>query len=95
MFKIIIVSWFLLAIINLLYEFGTNVFEKTINNIHKETNDWFSKEFIILLYFIVGFMFSPFIFFSETIPDMFIDVMNFPRFIRYKRILRKRKQRNI
>ena len=95
MFKILIISWFLLAIINLLYEFGTNVFEKIINDTHKETNYWFSKEFIILLYFIAGFIFSPFIFFTETIPNIFIDVLNFPRFIRYKRILRKRKQRNI
>lgn len=82
-----------LALINLLYEFTSKTFEKIINDIQKETNEWFNKEFIIILYFICSFLISPYIFLFETIPDIFIDILNFLRFIKYKRILRKRRKR--
>ena len=87
--------WILLSITNILYDLSTKTLYKDINDLYKETDFWFSKEFLIFIYLIISLVFSPIFFFLETIPNILVDVINIPRFIRYKRILKKRKQRNI
>lgn len=95
MIKIIIGSWILLSIVNLLYDYITNIIEQNIHDIMVETNHFWNRKVAIIFYIIVSTIISPYHFFFQTVPNIFIDILNFSRFIKYKIITQKRKKRKI
>jgi len=89
--RIVIGVWLILSLINIIYSKLRLDIDAKIDNASKETDGLVSRNIILFFFLVMSTVVAPFLFISETLPGIKSDIKNIFRFLRYKIIIRKRK----